>query len=97
MFPVDYHIHTNYTPHAVGTIKDCCEGAVKSGLKEIAITDHLTFPGFENVPMNTIKLASMKIDQIPTYFKDIEEARKQFRRKIKLVQKSITLKVQKQK
>lgn len=42
---VDYHIHTEYSfdwPASLqGGVLDICEGAVKNGVSQIAITDHL--------------------------------------------------------
>jgi len=86
MYLVDYHTHTNYTTDATGTVKDYCEAAEKLGIKEIAFTNHLNFAKFESIPElkgSEAPIVTIKLEQIPKYFEEIEEARKQFNIKIK--------------
>jgi histidinol-phosphatase (PHP family) len=37
----DYHTHTFRCGHAVGTARECIEGAIAQGIDEIGLTDHL--------------------------------------------------------
>jgi histidinol-phosphatase (PHP family) len=37
---IDYHIHSNHSPDAEGTIPAYCEKAIRLGLKEICFTNH---------------------------------------------------------
>lgn len=41
MYLTDYHIHSKYSFDCETELEDICEMAVKHGLKEIAITDHM--------------------------------------------------------
>lgn len=75
MYLYDYHIHTNYSSDGCNTVKEICESAVKSDLKEIAVTDH-----FEPTSLN---------QDYPQYkpeiiLKDIMEARNIYGGKIKI-------------
>jgi histidinol-phosphatase (PHP family) len=86
MFLVDYHIHTNYTRDATGTVKDYCEMAEKLGIKEIAFTNHLFLKKLDNVPgieSSEIPKMSIRLDEIPKHYEEIEKAREQFKLKIK--------------
>jgi len=83
MFPIDYHVHTDYTPHATGTVKEYCEMAKKIGIKEIAFTNHLILPKLGTIPRSNLEMATMRVEQIPEYLREIEEARKQFNIKIR--------------
>lgn len=40
---IDYHLHTGCSHDAEGSIIETCEAAVKAGLREICITEHLDF------------------------------------------------------
>jgi histidinol-phosphatase (PHP family) len=37
---IDYHIHTNHSPDAEGSLRDYCEKAAARGLNEICFTNH---------------------------------------------------------
>ena len=41
MYLVDYHMHSKYSFDGKHEIRDICDAAVKRGLSEIAITDHM--------------------------------------------------------
>ncbi len=38
---IDYHVHTNYTVDAEGTVDEYCKAAVKNGFSEICFTNHM--------------------------------------------------------
>lgn len=83
---VDYHIHTNYTRDAIGTVEEYCKKAQELGLNEIAFTNHLIFPKFKNIPgIEKAEVSKMTIDpdQIASHYQEIEKAREQFNLKIK--------------
>jgi len=86
MFPVDYHLHTGYTQDATGTLNDYCKRAQKLGMKEIAFTNHLILPKFQNIPgieKSKVPEITIKLDQIQGHYKEIEIARKRFGIRIK--------------
>lgn len=86
MYLVDYHIHTNYTRDAIGTVDEYCKRARELGLNEIAFTNHLIFPKFKSIPgvkQSELSKISIKLDQIENHYKEIESARKRFDMKIK--------------
>lgn len=43
MFYSDYHIHTNFSSDSTASMNKMIQQAIKCGLKEIAITDHIDF------------------------------------------------------
>ncbi|MDV3429282.1 MAG: histidinol-phosphatase HisJ family protein [Bacillota bacterium] len=75
MYFYDYHVHSNYSSDGSNTIKEVCESAVKSGLNEIAVTDH-----FEPTSMNQ----GYEQYTPKTILKDILEARKIYSGRIKI-------------
>ncbi|MBZ9572282.1 histidinol-phosphatase HisJ family protein [Patescibacteria group bacterium] len=86
MYLVDYHVHTNCTRDATGTVDDYCKRAQELGLKEIAFTNHLILPKFESIPgfeKSEIPNISIKLDEISEYYQKIGKARKQFDIQIK--------------
>ncbi|MDD2418204.1 MAG: histidinol-phosphatase HisJ family protein [Oscillospiraceae bacterium] len=42
----DFHMHTEYSPDSDSPMLNMCNAAVKSGMKEIAITDHVEMTAF---------------------------------------------------
>ena len=39
---IDYHLHTVYSHHAVGTIDDYLRRAEELGIKEVCFTEHIS-------------------------------------------------------
>jgi histidinol-phosphatase (PHP family) len=72
---VDYHMHSIFSTDAASTINEMCQSAIKSGIKEIAITDH-----FEPTTEDIMYLA---YDQ-KGYWAEITKAKQQFRGKLKI-------------
>lgn len=52
MYLVDYHMHSKYSFDGKCELRDMCEVAIKRGLSEIAITDHMDI--FSNQPYTHI-------------------------------------------
>lgn len=46
----DYHLHTEFSFDSSEKIENICEKAVMSGIKEIALTDHLELPLTDKTP-----------------------------------------------
>lgn len=74
---IDYHIHTPLCNHAVGTMKEYAEAAVRKGLGGICFLDHLIIngPGRRN---------SMKPEEIEGYISEIKNLRNNFRGKLEI-------------
>jgi len=88
VFKANYHTHVKYCNHAVGDVKDYIKAAINFGLEEIGMTDHAPILesfmsekdydriyGFENMKMPTVDI----------YLNDIEEARKNYGDKIRIL------------
>lgn len=60
---MDYHVHTEASPDAHGTVEDYIKKAVEKGLSEIGFSDHVLLREIRNYP-------HMRQQQIPTYIKD---------------------------
>jgi histidinol-phosphatase (PHP family) len=68
----DYHMHTALCGHAIGSLQEYVEHAIKIGLKEIGFSDH--------APMVHERLqgVTMYFGQLPLYHKLIDEVRLQY-------------------
>lgn len=73
---MDYHVHSNYTEDAEGSIEDYCKSAEEKDIKEIAFTNHL-------IVKNVLPSQKFKAEKIPEYIEDIESNRERFNVKIK--------------
>ncbi|MEM3596878.1 MAG: histidinol-phosphatase HisJ family protein [Candidatus Bathyarchaeia archaeon] len=60
---MDYHVHTEASPDAVGTIKDYVKKAVEKGIGEIGFSDHISLHAIGNYP-------HMDQRQMPAYIKN---------------------------
>lgn len=78
---LDYHVHARYCRHAKGEIEDYVKDALQKGLKEIGFSDH--YPMFY-LPKLGYDNYSMKLEEFPSYRKDLEKTRKRFASKIKV-------------
>lgn len=63
---VDYHVHTQYSfdwsPQLPGRIVDICEGALKNGVSQIAITDHMDANTMASGELTMLDAAHMRED-----------------------------------
>lgn len=88
MIKNNYHTHVAYCNHAVGNVEDYVRKAIELGFQEIGITDHAPileeFMSSEEYKVNWCE-QNMKIDTVPIYLKDIEEARRRYGRHIRIL------------
>ncbi|MCC6759342.1 MAG: histidinol-phosphatase HisJ [Candidatus Omnitrophica bacterium] len=73
---VDYHMHTPLCGHAVGEPREYAMRAFEAGLTEIGFSDHAPMFAYADPKI------AMRMDQLPTYHKMIEDVRKQFEKKL---------------
>lgn len=73
---IDYHVHSNYTKDAEGSIEDYCRSATEKNIKEICFTNHF-------IAKNVLPLIDFRVEKIPEYIKDVESNRKRFNLTIK--------------
>lgn len=71
---VDYHVHSDYSIDAAGTIAEFCDRALKLGLREICFTQHYDLEPLERAQLNG-RLVPMDSDWLDYYFDDVEKAR----------------------
>ncbi|HZJ57769.1 MAG TPA: histidinol-phosphatase HisJ family protein [Clostridia bacterium] len=69
---MDYHIHTRYSSDGEMTIEEACKRAIKIGLKEIAITDHIDI----DWPNPDISFDIANIDE---YIQEIHDNKERFK------------------
>jgi histidinol-phosphatase (PHP family) len=83
----DYHVHTTYSSDGRMTMETLCKQAIKLGLKEIAITDHIDMdwpvPGYTSFDIETLK----------QYLSDIEKMKKKFKGQL-IIKKGIEIGLQ---
>ena len=75
----NYHTHNYRCNHAIGTIEDYVEEAIKEGYDEIGISDHLPHPG-----KNIDNKSRMSYEELEVYFKEIDEAKEKYRDNISI-------------
>jgi histidinol-phosphatase (PHP family) len=74
---IDYHLHTLFCNHAVGSMEQYIQSAVDSGIEEICFLDHLTVRENE-------KGLSMTPAEIPYYFQAVQVLKQRYRRSIRI-------------
>lgn len=72
----DYHVHSTFSNDSRNSIKDICLRAIEKGMESICITDHID-------AVNHQKLN--RLQEIEKFFKEIENAQKEFVNQIALI------------
>lgn len=67
----DCHIHTHRCGHAVGSVEDCVQAALRRGLSGIVIAEHMSLPR----ALDPDSHFSMPAEQIGDYLSEVETAR----------------------
>lgn len=73
----NYHTHNYRCRHAIGTVDNYVEVAIKNGYVELGISDHAPVPKYY--------LDRMKFDELEGYFAEIENSQKKYGDKIKIL------------
>lgn len=73
----NYHTHSKWCRHGVGEIEEYIEEALRCGLQEIAITEHVPQEGWEN--------SWIPWEQFPDFDKALNRAVKAYREKIRVI------------
>ncbi|MEM3577097.1 MAG: histidinol-phosphatase HisJ family protein [Candidatus Bathyarchaeia archaeon] len=74
---MDYHVHTEASPDAVGTIKDYVKKAVEKGIDEIGFSDHISLHEIGNY-------SRMRQQQMPAYIENFLALKQRDETSIKL-------------
>ncbi len=75
---IDYHMHTPLCGHAVGQPEEYAEHALTVGLEEIGFSDHAPLVSHRDPGI------TMDFDELPTYYKMIEEVQAKFKGKLRI-------------
>lgn len=69
----NYHTHTYRCKHAIGSVSDYTENAIKKGMTHLGFSDHTPLPDgrWSDVRMH--------IDELSDYIRDVEEAQVKYR------------------
>ncbi len=80
----DYHTHTRRCGHGLGEIEDYVKVAIVKNLKEIGISDHFPIGAVNKDPklIETLKIASMEVEEFPKYIKEIKGLKEKYKNKI---------------
>ncbi len=73
----DYHMHSTFSPDGTMTMEEACLQAIKIGLKEIAITDHMDIDEPDNPD-------AFQIKDMNEYVKELEKVKIQFKGQLKV-------------
>lgn len=76
MYLVDYHTHSKYSFDGNHGLRDMCETAIKRGLSEIAITDHMDI--YSNQPYEYIL-------DCKSLYKDLREVKEVYKNQLKVL------------
>lgn len=74
----NYHTHTRWCRHGEGEIEDFIEEALRHGLEEIAITEHV--PHADNIDKKR-----MQFEEFPAYNKALDDAVSSYRGRIRVI------------
>ena len=80
----DYHTHSRRCGHGLGEIEDYVKSAIVKNLKEIGISDHFPIGAVNKDPklIETLKIASMEVEEFPRYIKEIKGLKEKYKNKI---------------
>lgn len=80
----DYHTHSRRCGHGLGEIEDYVKAAIVKNLKEIGISDHFPIGAVNKDPklIETLKIASMEVEEFPRYIKEIKGLKEKYKNKI---------------
>ncbi|MHA1991680.1 MAG: histidinol-phosphatase [Candidatus Hodarchaeales archaeon] len=80
----DYHTHSRRCGHGLGEIEDYVKTAIVKNLKGIGISDHFPIGAVNKDPKlkETLKIASMEVEEFPRYIKEIKELEEKYKNKI---------------
>lgn len=74
---LDYHMHSTFSEDGTMTMEEACRQAIKVGLKEIAITDHMDIDLPENIH-------AFQIKDMYHYVEEINKVKVQFQDRLKV-------------
>lgn len=84
----DYHMHTNYSGDSTYLMEDLVNDAIKIGLEEICITDHVDYGikyDWDSVDVNDEYYYPYKLNvDYPKYFGEIERLREKYKSQINI-------------
>jgi histidinol-phosphatase (PHP family) len=79
---IDYHVHSDYSQDAEGSVSDYCRQAVTIGLTEICFTPHFEIDPKRKALDDRVRLdgkfVPMLSNWIDAYIRDVEQARADF-------------------
>lgn len=78
----DYHIHSELCRHATGSLEDYVIHAIKIGLKEIGISEHIPYEYLPDSPLIPRLEYGMPEEQIKFYFEETTRLREKYSGKI---------------
>lgn len=78
---VNYHTHTKRCGHAVGEDEEYVQAAIKAGIRELGISDHIFYPHLKNDSFNHVRADYSCMEG---YCRSFENLRKQYQSQIML-------------
>lgn len=79
---VDYHTHHERCGHAVGKLEDYVQAAVKRGLWEIGLSDHM--PVIHLTPEQLLPEVAMTMEELPEYVEEALRLKEQYKGTIRI-------------
>src|SRR5690554_520846 len=74
---LDYHMHSFFSADGEMTMEEACLQAIRVGLKEIAITDHMDI----DLPNNPL---AFQIKDMTQYMEELKRIREQFKNSLRV-------------
>ena len=73
---IDYHLHTVYSHHAVGTIDDYLRRAKELGIQEVCFTEHISRQYLPEEFKRQIPYTWMLDEELELYLQEVKAAGK---------------------
>lgn len=74
--PIDYHTHNVRCGHAVGELEEYVQSAVRQGMKQIGLSDHMPLV---HLPHDEHPDIAMPIDELPRYVEECLRLKEKYR------------------
>lgn len=71
---IDYHLHTVYSHHAVGTIDDYLRRAKELGIQEVCFTEHISRQYLSEELKRQLPYTWMREEELELYLRDVKDA-----------------------
>lgn len=77
--PIDYHTHNVRCGHAVGELEEYVQSAIRQGMTQIGLSDHMPLVNLSNEEHPDI---AMPMEELPRYFEECQRLKEKYKDEI---------------